>query len=259
MNPKSENNLSDFTTNIPFIRKEVEILILDPSLELLKSIDNYLTTTKTLVASDGQTGFDLAKNNIPDLIICDYSIIENNKFYFYDSLKNNLLTAEIPIIVLSESVDNFQLAQLKSLKINQFIVKPLNIEELKLRIDFITITHQTSSGTVEKKIDTTKNDNNFLNKVENIIYENLSDESFNIETISKSLLISQKTLNRKIKTDTGLTVSELILKCKMRMAGKLLLKRQYSIAEVRFFCGFKSASYFSKTFKKFYLVSPSEF
>jgi len=66
-------------------------------------------------------------------------------------------------------------------------------------------------------------------------------------------------MHRKIKAITGFPPSELIRNIRLRRAAHLLKNQTDSIAQISFSVGFEDHSYFSKSFKKQFGVTPSEY
>lgn len=83
-------------------------------------------------------------------------------------------------------------------------------------------------------------------------YKNLSD----IKKISEKFYISEEYLCRVFKKHTGVTVVSYINSLKLKAAEKLLTDKSKNITQVAEECGFSSAKYFGKLFKKNYGFSP---
>ncbi|MEN7547412.1 two-component regulator propeller domain-containing protein [Rapidithrix thailandica] len=116
---------------------------------------------------------------------------------------------------------------------------------------------------VNRRIDTVqaeeKPEDDFLKKAVSLVEDHLCNEDFDIATMGKELGTSRTQLYRKIKEQTGKTVSEFIKEIKLKHACQLLENTELSISEVAFQSGFKSLSHFSRTFQNSYGVSPSEY
>ena len=64
---------------------------------------------------------------------------------------------------------------------------------------------------------------------------------------------------RAIKAKYHITPNKLITQVRLDQAKKLLLTTDYTIEKIALFCGFASASYFSKSFHKQFGLSPNDF
>ncbi|MFA6422635.1 MAG: response regulator [Candidatus Buchananbacteria bacterium] len=56
---------------------------------------------KVFVAYDGEKGFEVAKKNVPDIILLDLILPKMNGFQALEKIKNNASTKEIPVIILT--------------------------------------------------------------------------------------------------------------------------------------------------------------
>ena len=102
-------------------------------------------------------------------------------------------------------------------------------------------------------------DNEFLEKLTNIIENNINSEKMDIEFIAQHVNMSHSTLNRKIKALTGFSVNEFIRKITIHYAEKLLLTGKYTISEISFHVGINSIPYFRQCFKDEFGMTPSEY
>lgn len=98
-----------------------------------------------------------------------------------------------------------------------------------------------------------------INKVLTFIDENLNSE-LSLETISNIAFYSPFHLHRLFKAMTNETLNSYITRKRVERTAMLLIHRkEYSVAEIAGKYGFNSDSSFSRTFKKIYGQSPSEF
>jgi AraC-like DNA-binding protein len=104
----------------------------------------------------------------------------------------------------------------------------------------------------------TRADENFLDRVAQVIHKNLSDVSFNVDHLAGELHMSRSSLHRKIKGVSELTPNDFIQLVRLKKAAELLQDGSYRINEICYLVGFSSSSYFSKSFKKQFGVSPKE-
>ena len=86
----------------------------------------------------------------------------------------------------------------------------------------------------------------FMQKVINVIEDNIANENFNVKILADTLCMSQPTLYRKVKEHFHLTVTELIRKMRMNKAASLLAMRKYSILEITEMVGYNDYETFRK-------------
>lgn len=102
-------------------------------------------------------------------------------------------------------------------------------------------------------------DQRLLKKAIEVIETNISDPAFGVEQMSNQLNMSRTNMHRKIKAITGFPPSELIRNIRLRKAATLLMNKADSVSQISYLVGFEDHSYFSKSFKKQFGVSPSEY
>jgi len=102
----------------------------------------------------------------------------------------------------------------------------------------------------------------YIKRINNIflfIDENL-DQELNLETIANIGFYSPFHLHRIFKAITNETINEYITRKRIEKTALILLhKRDITISELSLQYGFNSNSSFTRTFKKFYGISPTEF
>jgi AraC-like DNA-binding protein len=79
-----------------------------------------------------------------------------------------------------------------------------------------------------------------------------------VDELAAALFVSRRTLHRAVVTEQGCTPSELIMAVRLREAKRLLLAEGRMVKNVAGAVGFPSVPHFSRTFKRFFGVAPSE-
>ncbi|PJC88193.1 hypothetical protein CSW98_03475 [Vibrio sp. HA2012] len=98
----------------------------------------------------------------------------------------------------------------------------------------------------------------WLEKVFELIENEYMNAEFGTSLASKSLYVSERSLQRKFKSLSGKTFTEQLNQTRLEKACELLLAGR-KISDVAFDTGFNDASYFSLRFKNYYGISPSTF
>ena len=102
----------------------------------------------------------------------------------------------------------------------------------------------------------------YIKRINNIfcfIDDNL-DQELTLETIANIGFYSPFHLHRIFKAITNETINEYITRKRIEKAASILLhKREITISELSLQYGFNSNSSFTRTFKKFYGINPTEF
>jgi AraC-like DNA-binding protein len=102
-------------------------------------------------------------------------------------------------------------------------------------------------------------DKEFINKLHELLMENMQNASLNVNLLAKCLYMSRPTLYRKIKAVTDLTPNELINRARLKQAADLLESADYKVFEIAQMVGFHSQSSFGKAFIKHFKVTPTEY
>ena len=248
--------------------KEISILIIEDNPEVRFFLKNQLSKSyEILEAENGNMGLHLAYEIVPDLIISDIMLPGKDGMMITETLKNDIRTSHIPIVILTAKGSIEQ--QIEGLKINAdaYIVKPFNIQFLEESIKNLLRNRETLKGhysselpnesqrnAVSKKID-----RKFVNEFFAIIEKNISNQDFTVNEICKELGISRVQLYRKVKAVLGYNINEYILDVRMQKAKYLLLNEDLTIAEVSDKVGFSSQAYFATVFKSKLGVTPKAF
>ncbi|WP_418603997.1 hybrid sensor histidine kinase/response regulator transcription factor [Hwangdonia sp.] len=243
------------------------LLIVEDDKNVRQYIESILKSNyKILKAANGKIGIKKALETIPDIIISDIMMPITNGIELCKTLKNNMLTSHIPIILLTAKVGEEN--ELKGLEAgaDDFITKPFKSKILIKRIENLielrkSLQSRYSQHNISKNKDiaTTTFDEDFLNKIESVLNEHLSNPEFNAAKFSKLMLVSRMQLHRKLVALTGLTTTAFIRSQRLKMAVSLLQKSDYTISEIAYQVGFNTPSYFIKCFKKAYHCTPNDY
>ena len=79
-----------------------------------------------------------------------------------------------------------------------------------------------------------------------------------VDAISKSMGMSYGQLNRRMKKYMGYSLSNYIIKVRLRKAYKQVVSTNHSFSEIAYSCGFTDNSYFARLFKQEYGITPSQ-
>lgn len=97
----------------------------------------------------------------------------------------------------------------------------------------------------------------FIDKIQNIIRENLDNRSFSTEFLCDELHMSRSQLHRRVKQHTGLSTSLFIRRIRLERGKELLETTDYNVSEIAYLTGIDSPQNFSKYFAEEYGVTPS--
>jgi DNA-binding response OmpR family regulator len=260
--------------NTKLVDKDVEyneekpsILFVDDNIDLIENMADYFTDNYNVyTAENGQIGIEMANKLQPDIIISDLVMPIMNGLELCKTLKNDIKTSHIPIILLTAQGDmNTQFEGVK-FGADYFVPKPFNIKILNLTIKNIIDSRNKFknlflTNKYEDAGDITSNskDKEFIEKLLKYVNDNIEDDNLNIINIADEFSMSRSTFFRKVKIITGTTGKEFIDSVRLKRATKLLLESDLNISEIAYAIGHSNPQYFSKWFKSHNKMSPSEY
>ena len=225
--------------------------------------DSYIV----LEAADGKEGLEVAKREVPDLVICDVMMPVMNGLVFTEQLKTHTATSHIPVIMLTAKNLEEHRAEGYEHGADSYITKPFHSKVLLARIENLLKQRKLlkrlfqDSKEAEQEIAESHledRDKQFLKQLHSIIQKNLSDSEFGVEDIGKQIGLSRVQLYRKVKAMTGSSVVDLLRKARLAKAKRLLESRSMSVSEVAYDVGFSAPSYFTKCFKDEFGMLPGD-
>ena len=247
--------------------KQESVLIIEDNHDLLNYLGNkFEEDYEVFLADTGDKGITSAYEQVPDLIISDLVLPGSSGRSVTERLKSDVRTSHIPIILLSAHGSLEQQINGMESMADAYIVKPFNYEYLVatvkslLKNRSLLKNHYVSDISTSGKQPISKSlDKKFINDFAGIVEQNLSNENFSVDEISKEIGISRVQLYRKVKALLDCSVTDYIMNRRLKKAKYLLINERYSIAEITYMVGFSSPNYFSTVFKSKYGMRPSEF
>jgi len=118
--------------------RKTKVLIIDDEENLCFFIKANLEMEnryQVLVATNGKKGLSMAGWDKPNIILLDIMMPGMDGFEVLKRLKESEKTASIPVIMLTALQDEDSKMKAASLYGEDYIVKPIAIEDLKARID----------------------------------------------------------------------------------------------------------------------------
>jgi signal transduction histidine kinase/ligand-binding sensor domain-containing protein/DNA-binding NarL/FixJ family response regulator len=254
----------DFEASVP--GKDI-ILVVEDSADMREYIKGSLELLYTVVeANDGEEGLKKAKESIPDLIISDIMMPGMDGYELCNSLKKDIKTSHIPIILLTAKASEESIVRGLETGADDYITKPFSTQILMARIkNLIDLRRQLQLNITREmslqpdKISVSRIDREFIKELKGVINKNLADPDFNVEQLARKLYMDRSTIYRKILALTGETPTDFIRSCRLKRGAELLKDNFGTVLEVAFEVGFSSANYFTKCFKKKFHQLPSNF
>lgn len=243
------------------------LLIIDDHKDIRTFIHQSMGKEYRMIeAAEGVQGWELALEQMPDLIISDVMMPKMDGIELCRRLKTNPKTSHIPVILLTaRSSDESELEGI-SIGADAYIRKPFSMDLLKAQIQNILHQRQELKNRFRREIllqpeevTVTSTDELFLKKAMDLVEEHMGDPDFSVEIMVKEIGMSRSKLYLKLKALTDQSTSEFIRTVRLKRAVQLLESSDMTVKEIMYMTGFNTSSYFSKCFKKQFGVSPSEY
>ena len=256
-----QNNKPDPPQNAP------TILLVEDNIDLRRYIlSAFSYKYKIIEAGDGELGYKLAVENVPDIIISDVIMPIMSGFDLCKQIKENILTSHIPIILLTAKItleDNIKGIETGA---DAYITKPFNIKYLEVVTNKLIETRKKlfkrfsqDAYILPKEMSNNSLDQELLEKIINYVETNIANTELSVEDLSSHLLMSPGHTWRKVNSLTGMATNEFIRTIRLKKAIKLMEESNLNISEIAYKVGFSSHSYFTKCFREQYGKSPSAF
>lgn len=245
--------------------KEI-VLVIEDNEDVRKFISGSLKQSyKIIEAGDGEEGFELAKQHIPDLIISDVMMPKMDGYETCKALKHNEITSHIPVILLTAKAGLESKLEGLETGADDYLPKPFNTKELKVRMKNLIRLRRNlrekylqNARLEDKSSPIAPKENLFLTKIREIVEKHLEEEEFSIEDLSTELAMSRTQVHRKLKALTNQSASQFMRMIRLQHAQILLKEGINNVSEVAYKVGFSSPNYFSTCFTEFYGYAPSE-
>ena len=265
---ETDNNEDIKKIQFPIMTKDLpSVLIVEDNADMRRYIKYRLKESyKILEAEDGYNAHSMALKHMPDLIISDIMMPRLDGMELCEKLKTDERTSHIPLILLTARAESKDKINGLHSGADDFIAKPFDADELLARVDNLIKQRKRLREKYSKSFfnysehtEFTNVDQKFLQNAFNIINKHISDPDFSVENFSKAIAFSRYQLHRKIKALTNLSISGFIRSIRLKQAERMLAVHTGNISEIAYECGFNNLSYFSRSFKETFGLSPVEY
>ena len=271
---------ADFDTPVvqtPSPPKGRTILIVEDDPQIHTLLHEILHIEYDLLhAYNGTEGVQMAREQMPEMIISDIRMPEMDGIALCKTIKNDPQLSHTIFILLTAKNRIEERIEGYNCGADAYISKPFRADHL------ISVIHsQTNNRDRLKAYFSDKGlhaeqeepfgdndripgnlpeiDQRFMEKLHSFIDKSIENPDININVIAVELGFSRTSFYRKMKSLTGLAPNDYVRNFKMKKAAKLILEGNLSIAEISDQTGFGTQSHFSTAFKKYFGVSPKDY
>lgn len=248
------------------------ILVVDDSREFRAYMFDLLSNKyRCLVAKNGEQALEVMQQFLVDLVVTDQIMPTMDGLTLVKEIRSHAKYAATPILMLSAKTDaQFEKSALTE-KVDYILSKPTSREDLLLRLEHLLTVRDTQSENVEyinkpefeygcldiPTLNCEKDMSFYLNFIA-VLEKNYQDENFNRDQAAAQLLMSTRSLNRRLSELFEYNFSEFLSRYRIERSIPHLLAGE-TILETCLEVGFVNAAYFSTSFKKIKHIPPKKY
>lgn len=248
-------------------RNKQTVLLVDDNQEVLLYLEQQLQPDYTVMkAINGKDALEQLESTFPNIVISDVMMPEMNGLELCKRIKESQDFCHIPVILLTAKSMVSQVEEGLEAGADDYIVKPFQVSLLKARVrNLLSLREKMKSIYGESLtlrslgVEEPDEDNDFLTQYIDIVKANISNQELDVSVIYQALGMSRANFYRKVKAVTGLSPIELIKNIRLEAGAKLLKESNMNVSEIAQHIGFSSRSYFARSFKAVYGMSPTEY
>ncbi len=243
------------------------VLIVEDNVEMRYYLKEILgDNVKILEAPNGAMALKLLESTTVDLIISDIMMPEMDGREFIARLKSTENLKKIPVISLSALADQESQLGMLRLGVDDYIVKPFNADELRVRVYNLLNNYAERKSFNEQPAESediavsNKEADELRTKIAVYVLARLKNVNVSVQDLASELALSERQLYRLTKSLTGCSPAQLIKEVRLQKAYELLLTGKITkIEDVANRVGFESPGYFSRQFLERFGKRPTEF
>lgn len=247
---------------------------------------------QTLGAEDGLTGIELARQHLPNLVLCDILMPKVDGYAVLSQLRQVATTATIPFIFITAKAGKADRRKGMSLGADDYLTKPSTVEELLEVVSarlkrsaalqkYYTTENQSSKATVVSEVRDNPSGLDLLSRPDgangctlgdrqvDLLFPSVPELSELFEFIeanynkgitlcdvAKAVGYSPAYLTNRVKRETGRTVNRWIIERRMAQALFLLDSTNQSVEQIATTVGYQNTCHFFRQFRQYQGTTP---
>lgn len=246
---------------------KISLLLVEDNRDLREFIGSVLDNFEHILqAGNGKEALALLDSEpLPDIIISDLMMPEMDGMELLERLKDRPDTRHIPVLMLTARSAEEDKLEAFSLGVDDYLLKPFSIEELKARLRNMLKHAAMKQGaqleeTNAEPEESTDQDSLLLKEIERYTRNGVHRVDFNMATVAAEVGMSERQLQRKLKSITGFSPQVFIKEVRLQMARGYLERKEFQkISDVSKAVGFSTTPYFSRMFRDRFGKLPSDY
>lgn len=248
-----------------------KILVIEDEARTRNLFLNCLETEGfyTIGAEDGVIGVQQAREQMPDVVICDIKMPKLDGYGVLDTLRQDSITAMIPFIFLTAKTSKAELRQGMELGADDYLTKPCTVEELlgsiAARLEKQTVFRQWCAAECQRVSEPLPTDTAAssagpesvppISQVFDFIKANYH-QPITLSDVAKAVGYSPAYLTDLMRRQTGQTVHQWIVERRMAKACSLLLETNQSVDQIAEAVGYQYVGGFFRQFRISFGTTP---
>jgi len=261
---------ADNTLRITRLEHEVpSILLVDDNKDIISMVSKYLSPEfNILTAESAQQALDILASQSVSLILTDIMMPGKDGIELIEEIRNTKSYQHIPVIVLSAKSTVTQQETGIQAGADIYLTKPFSLSLLRSHIDHLVkknevmrnyfYSPESAYENIIKNI-VHRDDKKLISALIAIIDEHIENPLLSPTYIADIMNTSPRSLYRKVKKITSLSLMDFIKDYKLLTAERLLVSTNLSVQEIMYKSGMSNKSYFYREFVKRNKVTPKQF
>ena len=253
--------------------KRPVVLVVEDDRDMLSYIHSCLKQNyQLLLAGNGREALQLLEKQPVDLVLSDLMMPEMDGWQLLKTAKERF--PDLPFVLLTARVEAQDRLSALQLGVDDYLTKPFLEAELLARLQNLIGRHETRramrlapppadlEGEMQagEMAEPLTPDSKWLAELEALVQANLTDSRFSVPQLAQALNITERTLQYRLKSLTGLTPVQYLMEARLLEARRLLESGMYdSVGEVCYAVGMKTTQYFARMMRERFGKSPSDY
>lgn len=244
------------------------VLVVDDDIQVAEYLKALLSPTYRVVTRfDADSALQWLESDIPALIVSDVVMPGKDGYELCRTIKNDLRFSHIPVVLLTAKVTaEDQVAGLDA-EADAYLTKPFEPSVLTSQIRSLLrnrerarriINEVTTVDDVDKDIISPR-DSHFLDELYSFMEQELGNSEVDVNEVARHMGMSRTKFYYKVKGLTGEPPSVFFKTYKLNRAAELIREHRFTLSEIADMTGFSSLSHFSRSFKRRFGTSPSDY
>ena len=237
--------------------KKLQVLLVDDEImirEGFKRLFDWASHDCEVIgeAADGMEALAQIDHLQPDIVIMDINIPIINGLKVIQT--SRMRYPDMAFIIVSGYDDFSYCREALRMRINDYILKPVNYEEFGSCIDRLKIALYEKRKTEEQDAQEERT----ITGIIRYLQEHL-DKEISLNILADEFHLSSQYISQLFKSEIGVNFLAYLTSIRMERAKKLLLATSLSIGEISEKCGYADYRVFTKAFKKEEGSTPSQY